>query len=558
MNFTELRNKYPQYNDMSDEDLAKSFHKKYYSDLSFDDFAGRIGYNPMSGEDIISRIKSSAPENRRKLSAGLLGAVSALDSGRTFGFGRKAGGVLNAAATAPVDWIAQALGAENVPTRAERYREIVEPSRQAEQEFYEANPVTGTALNIYGAIKNPANVAAANYAAKAPTLLAKIGKGTAVGAGTGAVNVIGQSESPEELIDNAVSGVSSGALINGGLPLVGAMARIVGKGASKALGMTTGAGGKAIEQAYDAGKRGSQAFKDNMRGNVGMSDAVDEARFALGEMKQAKNAEYARNMDAIKQDQTVLDLAPVTKKIKELKDSYKSGNFSKAGKDTQKALNEVEDVIEEFQKNGTPNADGFDALKQRIQDITFPYEAREANRVISLASKEVKNAIAKQAPVYSKIMKQYSQMSDEIQELEKGLSLGRNKTVDTALRKLQSVFRNNVSSNYGNRGSLLEVLQNGKNNIADALAGQSLNSFTPRGLLGGSLGGGLGLASVYTNPSSVIAAPAFSPRTVGEAAYGLGAAAQKINKMLGRVPDIDVLASNPAAAYIAYLNSQEK
>jgi hypothetical protein len=39
----QLRSQYPQYKDLSDEDLAKGFHKKFYPDMDFDTFAERIG-----------------------------------------------------------------------------------------------------------------------------------------------------------------------------------------------------------------------------------------------------------------------------------------------------------------------------------------------------------------------------------------------------------------------------------------------------------------------------------------------------------------------------------
>lgn len=39
----EVRQQYPQYMDMSDEQLAKALHGKFYSDIPYDDFAGRIG-----------------------------------------------------------------------------------------------------------------------------------------------------------------------------------------------------------------------------------------------------------------------------------------------------------------------------------------------------------------------------------------------------------------------------------------------------------------------------------------------------------------------------------
>lgn len=39
----DVRKKYPQYNDLSDEDLAKGLHDRFYSDMPFEDFASRIG-----------------------------------------------------------------------------------------------------------------------------------------------------------------------------------------------------------------------------------------------------------------------------------------------------------------------------------------------------------------------------------------------------------------------------------------------------------------------------------------------------------------------------------
>ncbi len=43
MNISEIREKYPQYNDLSDEQLAQGLHQKFYSDLPFEDFSSKIG-----------------------------------------------------------------------------------------------------------------------------------------------------------------------------------------------------------------------------------------------------------------------------------------------------------------------------------------------------------------------------------------------------------------------------------------------------------------------------------------------------------------------------------
>lgn len=41
-NINDLRSKYPEYNDLSDEQLLQGLHKKYYSDMSIDKFKGKI------------------------------------------------------------------------------------------------------------------------------------------------------------------------------------------------------------------------------------------------------------------------------------------------------------------------------------------------------------------------------------------------------------------------------------------------------------------------------------------------------------------------------------
>src|SRR3990167_8262950 len=49
MNIQEIRQKYPQYNDLSDTSLAGALHKKFYSDIPFEDFSQRVGLQ--SGND---------------------------------------------------------------------------------------------------------------------------------------------------------------------------------------------------------------------------------------------------------------------------------------------------------------------------------------------------------------------------------------------------------------------------------------------------------------------------------------------------------------------------
>lgn len=49
MNIQEVRAKFPQYNDLSDADLASALHRKFYADIPYDEFAGKIGIKQQPG-----------------------------------------------------------------------------------------------------------------------------------------------------------------------------------------------------------------------------------------------------------------------------------------------------------------------------------------------------------------------------------------------------------------------------------------------------------------------------------------------------------------------------
>lgn len=46
MRLEDFRKQYPQYDDISDEDLAKGLHRRFYSDIPFEDFSKRVGFTP--------------------------------------------------------------------------------------------------------------------------------------------------------------------------------------------------------------------------------------------------------------------------------------------------------------------------------------------------------------------------------------------------------------------------------------------------------------------------------------------------------------------------------
>jgi len=65
MTIESVRQKFPQYNDLSDEQLAQGIHKKYYSDMAFEDFSKKIGYGkqePSTFSDVLTGAKTAIME----------------------------------------------------------------------------------------------------------------------------------------------------------------------------------------------------------------------------------------------------------------------------------------------------------------------------------------------------------------------------------------------------------------------------------------------------------------------------------------------------------------
>lgn len=72
MDIKTIRGQYPQYSDLSDDELARGLHKKHYSDMPFEEFAGKIGLEPTKqsaggsrswadvGKEAVTNIPSSA------------------------------------------------------------------------------------------------------------------------------------------------------------------------------------------------------------------------------------------------------------------------------------------------------------------------------------------------------------------------------------------------------------------------------------------------------------------------------------------------------------------
>jgi len=333
-------------------------------------------------------------------------------------------------------------------------------------------------------------------------------------------------------------------------------ATALARGVPSVIGMTTGVGSEAAKQAVRAGYEGGdigKLFIENLRGNVPAEVVLEAAKQNLAAMNTAKQAEYRSNMKAIKADTSVLDFAGIDSAV----NTAENIATFKGQVKNQKAADAISDIKAEISnwKSLDPTQfhtpEGLDALKQKIGGIleTIPYEQKTARMAAGGVYESIKKEITKQAPEYAKTMKAYSDASDLIREIERTLSLGQKASADTAMRKLQSLMRSNVQTNYSQRINLGKELEAaGGREMMPALAGQAMSEFTPRGLQRATAVPSLfGAFTTGGLPAAAGMAAVSSPRLMGEMLYGAGRVGKGVSTVTNLLPDVNYQSiMNPA------------
>lgn len=410
--------------------------------------------------------------------------------------------------------LSKAAGAVGVP---------MDPTAKAERER-SFDAVTGFFGDRYGGVENIKRTIAndpVGFAADASTVLTG---GAALPAR--APGVAGKVAQTVGAVGRAVDPIMAAAKA----------IKLTGKNVvAPVLGMTTGAGAEPIRAAAKAGYEGNRVFTDNMRGKAGINDTIDMAQSAVGQMRQERSAAYQADMQGVAAQGARMDTQPVRQAIGDARNKthYHGVPLDEA------ATKVMDDIEAKFAEFGTlphgkvRSAEGMDALKRSIGEIRQRTQPGTLSRnIANEVYHSIKGEITKQVPEYAKAMEGYSQASDQINDISKTFSLGEKAAPDTTARKLQSVMRNNVNTNYGRRTKLMDELAQYEPDLPAALAGQTLSSATPRGLQG--LGAsGAGIAGItHMNPYVLATLPLMSPRLMGEAAYGAGRVASGAGKSL--------------------------
>lgn len=338
-------------------------------------------------------------------------------------------------------------------------------------------------------------------------------------------------------------GVGTG--VGAGLSTIPYVGRGLSKLGSEVLGVSTGTGAGTLRQFSSAIREGGDAAtaaREGLRGKVAPDEVVDEAKSAFGQLLKNRSTAYEKQLSKLKlKNDTQIDHTPIVAKFNKMLEEFGvmvgpdgSADFSRApglGRYKTDLQNLSETLANWGTKEGDNTVLGIDKLKQVIDDFRIgSADSKKFDSFVTALRNESKNIIRnnlkqtknlKTLGTYEKMLGDYEKSTKEIREIQRNLSLGDKASVDTAFRKLNSVFRTN---NEMRKKAVEELNQLTGGTLLPKIAGQQLSEKLPRGLMRqlGGIGVGAGVITGVGIIPMLKVAMFSSPRVVGEMLNVLG------------------------------------
>lgn len=335
------------------------------------------------------------------------------------------------------------------------------------------------------------------------------------------------------------------------------VARVLARRGANALGVRNGAGSAAIFDTFNTARSGTAAERAaldaNLKGTANIEDVVPVARRALQGIRDDRAAAYTSNMQATRGSAAQIPFQPIVDAWNRTLDTMTQGGMWTGGSQSTAMARKLHGIISTWANSPSAHTPwGLDGLKKRIsKEVTtlgpgVKTDVAEANRLAETMRDTVEQQIIANDPGYAQAMQAYAEPSNLIRQLESSLSLNNKASVDTTLRKLQSVMRNNVSTNWGYRRTLADELNAREPTLIPALAGQSLNSGEARGVArmgagNSALSTGLIASLAGLGPAAALGVAGVShvasiPRVAGEIAQKSGQVAGLLDQAANVAP----------------------
>jgi hypothetical protein len=320
--------------------------------------------------------------------------------------------------------------------------------------------------------------------------------------------------------------------------------RLAGKGSAEIQGALTGTSAETIQQAFEAARTGGkdlQKFTAAMRGETTPEALVNSVRENIDRIAAQRQTLFKDTLAELS-DATV-STAPAKERFqRELQDAgitideeglldfsaSKLRTVPNAQAKLQQAWKEIEAMPEML------SIGDLDTTRQAIKGIKAisgdEPSANLANMLIDDAVRSVRSA-GEQVDGYGRMLDNFGETSEFLDELSRGLSTGDKRTIDQTYRRMATALKTNNEQRMALIREL-DAMTDGA--VLSTIAGQQLSEALPRGIFrqiaaamaaGGVLTGGL---TAQTIPVLVFA----SPRVTGEVVRALGLGAAKTDQII--------------------------
>jgi hypothetical protein len=317
------------------------------------------------------------------------------------------------------------------------------------------------------------------------------------------------------------------------------------------MGGVTGKGKEAFSESYKAGREGGQPSRDVTAGRRGLTDQMtilEDARRGMQNMRHSRQAAYKADKEIWAAMRTELDFQPIKERLYKLSDSFmeSTGQEFRFGPDTEAKLMQIVKLIESWEyRPSLHTVEGLDTLKMKIDDLMPAVtEQSQSAAIVGTMRDEVKNIILESpvGDVYKKAMGEYELALQLENEIKKALSLGKKASADTAMRKLLSVTRSNVQTNFGTRANMVRALEEaGETSLMPKIAGEVTKDWTPSGMAGTVFyGSGIGNLMMGGNPLGFLTMPLQSPRLMGAASQAAGKASRIADFIKAKMKNVGI------------------
>jgi len=318
------------------------------------------------------------------------------------------------------------------------------------------------------------------------------------------------------------------------------------QGVPGAMGGVAGFSADTWRQAVRAGFEGGETLADFQKALRNLDgpqkkQIADDLRGALDEVFDERAVKYRTEMDKIGPIETV-DLDAIIKGLDDLEAQYlgttRGGTpLAMEGDPVGPLLSRIRENVGRFGAGAEqlPNSViEVDKLKRSINRMRTTQDAG-ALSFLDEAYRMVKTQIGESAPEYQRIMSDYADAADAIDEYVRELRLGSGATDSQVFSRALSATRDQVNTAFGMRGDVLNRLDN---TIFNRLSGAAMNPLWAPGIRGG---GTVGTALVAEQsggiPLAMAVSAAQSPRFQGELASTIGQAGRVATSPYRMIPE---------------------